>query len=243
MILEYTRQQKRGFNGNSEYWAVFIGTQKTQAEFYGLYKVLGCVPDTIEAMPQNFPKPEWFQGENDYYNLEPVQEFQEYAERLVIDWGGSTVSWYQKGTNEKAIVSFAPQAEEPFPGYDKVVWSYDRMKEIVENPWQYATWQKALENVYAVYLIVDAVDGTLYVGSAYGMDGLLGRWRCYAQTKHGDNVQMQELLLRYPERYHDFQFSILQVFVKSGERDVLDAETQWKERLHTRNSANGMNGN
>lgn len=52
----------------------------------------------------------------------------------------------------------------------------------------------ALSGVKAVYLILDTKNGQQYVGSAYGDGGLLERWKCYADTFHGNNKLMKELI-------------------------------------------------
>ena len=87
MVLEYTRQQKRGFSRGYDYWAVFISDKGTKAKFYACYRVGDSVPDTPDVAPDGFPRKEWFQGENEYYDLSRVESLSEYENRLVIDWG------------------------------------------------------------------------------------------------------------------------------------------------------------
>ena len=86
------------------------------------------------------------------------------------------------------------------------------------------------------YLIFDRSDGKAYVGSAYGSENILGRWRNYADSGHGNNMQLR---LRSPE---NFLFSILQRTSPDLDRDdVLRLEASWKERLHSREY--GLNEN
>lgn len=243
LILEYTCVQKKDFAKGYDYWAVFIGDTGTLARFYGLYKADGFVPATPELMPADFPYPKWFTGEKGYFNLEPVALLREYENRLVIEWGTSTQSWHQKGTIEKPITAIQERATDVFCGYENLILSYDRLKQIIENQLIYEAWHTALAAVNGIYLIVDTLSGKQYVGSAYGNDGLLGRWKTYIQTKDGGNKKLKELLKKAPDRYHAFQFSVLQVLPKSiSQEEVLRIETLYKEKLLTKGEF-GLNDN
>lgn len=242
MIQAYTSVQKPGFSKEYEYWCVFIGDERTTARFYACYRVLGSVPDTPELKPDGFPVEAWFHGNLAYYDLEPIEALQEYKKRLVIEWGKGTLAWHQKGTTEKTVLAIESKTEYPFVGYENVILSYADLKEVVENEVDYKLWQTALRNVYAVYLIVDMDSGKQYIGSAYGADGLLGRWREYVSSLHGNNKLMKELLDVQPAQFNHFQFSILQVLPKTKIPDeVIHVEVIWKKKLGT--LAHGLNAN
>lgn len=242
MVLEYTRQQKDGFSKNYDYWCVFISGKGTLAKLFACYKVGESVPDTLNAMPEGFPHPEWFQGKNAYFDLQYVDLLKDYETKLTIDWGNSTRMWHQKGTTEKAIISIQADEKKVFSGFENLILTYDELKEIVENPIVYGAWHTALSSVNAIYLIVDRETGKQYVGSAYGKDGLLGRWACYVSSLHGNNKLMKELICDYPERYHYFQFSILQILPKTVTDDeVIQTESLYKKKLMS--ISFGMNDN
>ena len=242
MVLEYTRQQKSGFSKNYDYWCVFISGKRTLAKLFACYRVGISVPDTPDAMPKDFPHPEWFQGENAYFDLEHIDLLKDYEGRLTIDWGNSARMWHQKGTTEKPIVAIQADEKKVFSGFENLLLTYDELKEIVENPTIYEAWHTALSSVNAIYLIVDRETGKQYVGSAYGKDGLLGRWSCYVNSLHGNNKLMKELICAYPERYHHFQFSILQILPKTVTDDeVIQTESLYKKKLLT--VPFGMNDN
>ena len=242
MVLEYTRQQKSGFSKNYDYWCVFISGKGTLAKLFACYRVGNSVPDTPDAMPKDFPHPEWFQGENAYFDLEHIDLLKDYEGRLTIDWGNSARMWHQKGTTEKPIVAIQADEKKVFSGFENLILTYDELKEIVENPTIYEAWHTALSSVNAIYLIVDQETGKQYVGSAYGKDGLLGRWSCYVNSLHGNNKLMKELICAYPERYHHFQFSILQILPKTVTDDeVIQTESLYKKKLLT--VPFGMNDN
>ena len=44
-----------------------------------------------------------------------------------------------------------------------------------------------------VYLITDTSNGKMYVGSAYGENMILGRWKSYVKTGHGGNEGLKGL--------------------------------------------------
>ena len=242
MVWEYTRLQKQGFSKGYDYWCIFISGKGTTARLFACYKVNGSVPDTPELKPAGFPLDDNFKGELAYYDLEPVDCLQEYEHRLVIEWGNAAISWHQKGTTEKPVLAIDSPIKEPFIGYDNAVLSYAQLKEVVQNREVYELWQTALSAVKAIYLIVDTKNGKQYVGSAYGKDGLLGRWRVYVDTLHGNNKLMKEVVCAYPDRYQYFQFSILQILPKTiTDDEIIDIESLWKKKLGT--IPFGMNDN
>lgn len=92
-----------------------------------------------------------------------------------------------------------------------------------------ASWAARLREWRGIYLIVDESDGARYVGSAYGVDNLLGRWQAHVARDKGVT---KELAKRDPV---DFRFSILQLLAPDAEPDaVIAMEHSWMERLHTR---------
>ncbi len=244
MVYEYTCHQKSGFSKGYDYWAVFISGTGTLAKFFALYQVGPAVPDSVNMVPEGLPvrESEEYRGDNEFYLLKPVDLLKEYERKLVIDWGKSTRMWHQKGTSEKPIVSIQPDEKKVFSGFEDLVLSYDELKEIICNPTVYEAWHSALSSVYAIYLIVDRENGKQYVGSAYGSGGLLSRWTCYIDTYHGHNKELKELICNYPERYHSFQFSILQILPKTLTADeVISIESRYKKKLLSKEF--GMNAN
>ena len=243
MILEYTCTQKKGFAKGFDYWAIFLSDRGTQAKFYALYKVNGSVLATNDIMPEGFPHTDWFQsGESAYFDLKHIDLLQGYENKLIIDWGRATQAWHQNAILEKPIISIQAAEMKTFSGFEDLVLTYDELKKIVDNPTIYDSWHTALSSVYAIYLIVDSKSGQQYVGSAYGKNGLLGRWTEYVTTHHGGNKRMKELLREEPERYHHFQFSILQILPKTvTNEDAIHLESLYKKKLLT--IPFGMNDN
>ena len=181
-------------------------------------------------------------------------------DRLVINWGGGTVGYVQytpDALKKKTVISIYPDSKHVFPGYDRLIWDFQTMQQFLTDPDDYEEIKNALKEVFAVYLVVDTQTGKFYVGSAYGKDGLFGRWLSYANTKgkgggtpedEEGNKGIVEHLQKDPEAYLHFQYSILEVIHKTGirEKDIqatLEAEKIWKQKLCTLKSAWGLNRN
>lgn len=242
MVKEYTQQQKNNFSCGYDYWIVFIADGGTSCRLEGCYKVNGFIRDDEKAVPKGFPHPEWFKGEGSYYNLQRTDLLLEMEGRLIIDWGKSTRSWHQKALNDKQIVAVQSNQKRIFTGYENLILSYDDLKDIVEDRITYENWHTALSSVNAIYLIVDTKEGKQYVGSAYGKNGLLGRWSVYVNTGHGNNKLMKQEVCNHPDRYKYFQFSVLQILPKTmTDEEIIHMETLWKNKLMSKEF--GMNDN
>ncbi len=249
-LIEYTQHQLQNFSDGYRYWIVFISDSGTYsdghvyARLHSCYRVKGSVPDTPAVCPAGMPacEAEEYQGNRAFFDLEYVNFLKEYEGKLVIDWGPAAIRWSQKGTNEKPIVAIEPKNKKPFVGFEDLILSFDKLKEIVENV-EYASWHEVMSNVNAVYLVVDTKTGKQYVGSTYNSDGLMGRWETYVMTGgHGNNKGLIEYLKSGKHSCHDLQFSVLQVLSKSlSKEQILDAEKKWKKRLLSREF--GLNEN
>lgn len=241
-ISEYQKIQSKNFYNNTDYVLSFISEPGTSAKFIGCYRVLGGIPIDITMMPEGFPAPQMFLEDNYLFDLQPMEVMADLKDRLIIDWGKSAVSWSQWATNEKPVLAIQSNPRYSFRGYEKVVLSYAELKEILSDKILYENWHTALTSIYAIYLIVDKVDGKQYVGSAYGDGGLLGRWSCYVETKHGGNKQLEASICAYPNRYKDFQFSILQILPKTiTVEEVIEIEKLFKAKLLSKTF--GLNDN
>lgn len=121
-----------------------------------------------------------------------------------------------------------------FPGYNSVLLSYRLLCTIVRE--DLPSWKSALSNVSGVYIITDTHTGKQYVGSACGGDGLWQRWIAYANSGHGGNKELKELLQSNGKDYvHYLQFSVLEVCdLNASQEYVFDRETHWKNVLCSR---------
>lgn len=242
-MKEYTQIQKKKFPTKYKYWITFLSNGGTSAVLDKCYKVKGYQTGETNLVAEDFFDKEWFEKDGVCFDLEEIDLLSDLEGRLVIDWGKGARAWYQKalGTS-KEVLAIQSKQKVSFTGYENLVLTYQDLKEIVEDNLTYADWHTALSSVYAIYLIVDKTDGKQYVGSAYGESGLLQRWSMYVNTKHGNNKEMRELICDYPERYENFQFSILQICPKNMMKDeVIHLESLYKKKLLSKEF--GLNDN
>ena len=93
-LLEYQREQTKDVFKGCDYIVCFIGLERKRSVFIGVFKVNGHK----------------IQNGQYYYDLEPVSEFNAFADRLVIDWGGNAISWHQWYDRQtKEVVEILPQ--------------------------------------------------------------------------------------------------------------------------------------
>ena len=171
-----------------------------------------------------------------------MEALNELSERFVIDWGGSTVSWVQRKTDKPVIAILPPAHIQEFASYEHTVIDRAQLEKMVSNPVNNATWYNALRAVNGIYCITDMKTGRLYVGSAYGKDGIWRRWADYIATGHGDNTKLKELLASNPDAVNYFQYSILEILPGSSTAEnAIEKECLWKSKLASRE--HGYNDN
>lgn len=237
----YQSYQRPGKFGASSLIAVFAAYHKTTGLFLGLWDILGfkecskAPKKSLSEIKRHGLPGTWMEEPLIRYNLRRNNALDELSERLVIEWGPATVSWVQK--KDKEVVELkGKKAIAEFPGFNQIDLDYFELQKITQYPDANITWKSALSSVNGVYLIRDKASGKLYVGSAYGADGIFGRWSTYAQSGHGGNLELKGM-----DPNH-FQFSILEIVaatITAGQ--VIECENRWKEKLGTRES--GLNKN
>jgi len=240
----YQEYQSKPVFLNSDIIISFIGKPNSHAQFVGVYDILDCHGPTNFALPIDFIY-QTMGTDNCYkYNLQRDQRFDELKRRLIVDWGSGTRSWVQHYKPcSKELVEIRPLGyAREFSDYMNVILNYTDLVEITSNAVTNKDWHSALKSVAGIYMILDTKTGKQYIGSAYGENGILGRWITYAKTRHGDNKQLAELLDERPDAIHDFRYSILQIVSTSlTPREVIKLEAQHKEKLGSR--AHGLNSN
>lgn len=211
----------------ASYWASFVVTPDSRTLFAGLYRVAGH-----GLVPPGWPQPlgDPSSEPEELYELDPVEADGAYAGRLFIEWGGATRTWVQRADlQDKPIVELSRNAAEPpFPGFSAFI------ADVSQIPSLPPSWRTALAAARGVYLLACPRTGELYVGSASGGDGFIGRWDQYAADGHGGNVG-----LKARER-SDYQVSILEVAGSlSSVPEIIALEERWKRKLRSRGT--GLN--
>lgn len=228
-----------------DYLISFLGTTKTYAKFIGVYQVQGVKPAKEVPLPEDFHHYDIFKpNRNYYYILERVQLFDEWRDRLVIDWGKGTINWNQKfPKNDKDVIEFLPKGYvNHFPGYLDFILTHEELKKVVDFPDAHHDWHRMLSAVAGVYVILDTTNGKQYIGSASGMVGIMGRFRSYAKNGHGENVELKKLVNLDPSYAQHFQYTLLETLPLSMTgAEVREREILYKKKLWSRE--HGLNRN
>ena len=229
----YQSYQKPGKFGDSNAIAVFAPYYKTTALFLGLWDIIGYIKNsefTNKMLKElkEYELPQGWYERSDRYNLVWNKTLEELSERLVIEWGSATVSWVQR-KNKNVVELKGVKSIGEFQSFDQVSLDFIDLKKMTQFADSNITWVKALSSVNGVYLIMDKSNGKLYVGSAYGEQGIYGRWSTYAKNGHGGDKGLKNI------NPSNFQFSILEIVSPTTTAaGVIDCENKWKEKLGTR---------
>ncbi len=195
--------------------------------FVGVWSVLGVTAKSDSSRS-------WFE----YSTLE-VPGLDHLTGRTIVSFKRTFRASYLVGTRyaDQLIVSQILQERMSigdFPGYSSLLLTYDQLRHVVGHSLD--SWRSALKSVAGIYLITDTSCGKHYVGSAYGVEGLWGRWCLYAAAPHGNNAELRQLIqIKGIDYAKNFQFSILEICdVIATQDEVLARESHWKNALYSR---------
>lgn len=226
-FLGYQNSQKKDVFNGVDYIVSFIGEEGLLSRYIGVYKLIG--------------KKQLVDGSYEYQMEEVDEKFDDLKERVIIRWENA-ISWHQWIKNEMEVIEIHPGLHyRQFTDYSDFILNFEELKEIVTK--QYSDWKKMLSATKGIYLISDTKTGKLYVGSAYGEDGIWGRWTKYVSTNgHGDNKTLKELILADPRHGTNFEFSILMLLPRSiTPEEAIKKERLFKIKLGT--NSFGLNNN
>lgn len=229
-FTDYQDGQSWDVFGSAEFLISFIAERQRFARFVGVWQVLGKNKQA---------------GGRVHYATQLVDGFEELKGRLVVEWREGARSWSQrldrKGNRQVSEI-LPPNYVMEFPGFYEVALSYRQLQKIVAAPEANREWHRMLSSVSGVYIILDTRTGDQYIGSAYGKDGIWGRWRSYVKNASGGNKRLTEIISKNADRANDLQFSILRVLEPGATKhNVLSQEVRTKAKLGTR--AFGLNAN
>lgn len=185
---------------------------------------------------------------NTFYEHETIEEYSDYFGRLIVKihkhWQGPIrrASTVIDDIEVLELLSSEFDQLNVFPGYDSVNLSWSELKAVLDRD----TWKTALENQKGIYLITDTATNKRYVGSAYGQNMILGRWKEYVRTRHGNNVELKKLVDKKGEKYieDNFRYTILEIHKNlTPDNTIIERESFWKEILLTRSPNYGYNDN
>jgi hypothetical protein len=168
------------------------------------------------------------------YEYQDLCEYEKYVGRLIIIFKNKAQTMIRNAESviDNCYVSqILPDTfnNDLFPGYEKVNISWSEMQRVLEKD----NWKTALQNQKGVYLLTDISNGKMYVGSAYGENMILGRWREYIASGHGGNIGLKKLTFDYIKQ--NFKYSILDIYKSTtDDKIIIDRESWWKGVLQSR---------
>lgn len=186
----------------------------------------------------------------DVAEAERLHEYEPFFGRLTVRWKNKPQQFYYIDQNLVDSVEVQEISEHAyldrdnsFAGYENVCKTFVELRRILGRK----DWIEALSGVYGVYVITDNKTGKAYIGSAYGDNGIYGRWLVYInsgydkdekETGEYPNKKLKDLVQREGMAYitENFQYTILEIFPKNeiGKDRALQRESYWKKVFHTR---------
>lgn len=220
--------------------ASFVVNDFGESRFVGLYRIRGWELRSyldLAADPLRRELGLWISGEgisnfdgregdgHTVFDLELLPDFIALKGRLIVPrpTGRAYVRLAENCALPVTRIEQTAQFVPPMPSWDALVMTATDIRTISQS------WADKLSERRGVYFIVDVSDGARYVGSAYGEENILGRWRAHVHRDKGVTV---ELAKRDPIH---FRFSILELLAQNATADeVIAREGLWKDRLATR---------
>lgn len=196
--------------------------------FGGLYRVVERLPDRYVVQPE-----------------EAGEKFVGRLKLRVVHRERQTRAKFEgfKDSMEVQEILRSPYTGRTFPGFESIDLSFEELETIVRNA--RPDWMSPLASMKGIYLISDINTGKRYVGAAFGVQGIWGRWCEYITSGHGGNVELRKLVsdptLEYVRR--SFRFALLEHRpVATPDSIILMREQFWKGILLSR-GAQGLNRN
>lgn len=220
-------QTKRNFGCSHVLSLIDLGNSEWL--FVGVYDVLGCTPKSTD---------------NRFYLydtvLRPGQD--EWIGRVIVHHQRTRQSyiWLREEVALPIIeIRREPMTIGDFPGYNSVRLDFATLHTIITQ--KIPSWHGALSDIKGIYLIVDTSTGEQYVGKASGNEGLWQRWSDYANSGHGGNKKLIQLLQdKGTEHKQHFQYTILEIAdTHASDDEILKRESHWMKVLGTR--VHGLN--
>ncbi len=183
-----------------------------------------------------------------FFGHEPIKEYENLFGRVIIKYHktGQFIKLTGNKIDELEVEQILPETLDQidsFPGYKNVSVSYSELKNKLNKSKE---WQTALKCRKGVYVISDHQTGKLYVGSAYGKNGIYGRWKTYVESgfdkkevENGKypNKRLQEIVKSKGMSYiqDNFHYAILETFTDDvADEYIIQRESYWKNVLLSR---------
>lgn len=228
LFTDYVRehsQKKTELLLKASYVIAFVADDK-YSRFAGIYKINGL--DTRTGLNNSL-----------FLDVTQIHAFDKYGGRLLVDWGGTAAQqWLQWFKTDKKVLRIDEgiiRMMIPFTKHEDILLDFKELNNIIKT--ENIEWRNKLSAVNGIYCIADRSNGKLYVGSAYGNDGIWGRWKVYVETNgHGGNNMLVEIINKQPDyAWDNFQWFVLETLPLSmKDSEIIERESFYKSKLCTR---------
>lgn len=234
------------YNTGNKKWfregEIVIGLARISGDKWLLFDISRITKDHNR---QGFPNA----GLYDFYDHEPLKEYESLFGRTIVKFhknGQYVIIKAENAMDKFEVAEILPEALDQidsFPGYKNVSVSYSGLKHKLDKSKE---WQTALKCRKGVYVISDHQTGKLYVGSAYGENGIYGRWKTYVESgfdkdekenRKYPNKGLQEIVKSEGMGYvqKNFHYAILETFTDDvADEYIIQRESYWKNVLLSR---------
>jgi len=220
-FLDYQNEQKKDVFKDVDYIVSFISEGSgVLSRFVGVYQKIknaNINPATGKYL----------------YDFQKVIGFEDLEERVIINFTNPR-AWFQRIKNEMEVVEIQRGLNDLiFTDYFSFILDFQQLTEIINGG--YKDWKNMLSVTKGIYLITDSTTGKQYVGSAYGVDGIWGRWSEYVKTNgHGGNKSLKELIAEDKNYGKNFRFSVLMLLPSTvTNKEAIEKEQLFKKKLGT----------
>ena len=139
---------------------------------------------------------------------------------------------------ELEVYEILPKYYEPikFEGFKKVHLDFKTLT-LISDSERFQDYKTILKSVKGVYCLTDNKTGKLYIGSAYGENGVAQRWQCYLDNNTGGNKELKKLYNEKGSDYfsNNFSFTLLEYFpINTTTSEIIERENYWKIAFNTR---------
>lgn len=119
-----------------------------------------------------------------------------------------------------------------FVTYEEVILGFQDLQHIFKT--NDVIWKEKLQAVNCVYAIVEKETGITYVGVTYNNERIWGRWKDYAETGHGNDVELKKIIKNTEDALR-FQWTILEILPKGVSNITsIQRENLYKQKLCSR---------
>lgn len=229
-FLRYQGEQSKARFDNIDYIVSFLGENSQESRLIGVFKNNGLIDNKMSIDGHLL------------YDLTEAEGFEILKEKVIIDWGKSTISWHQNySKNIKYVIRIEKGLEDVngipyFKSYSDINISFEQLQKIINSAAD--EWKTALQAINCIYMIIDKTNGKQYIGSTYTKDGgTWQRWSQYIETGgHGGNTTLEMLLKENGPSYaYNFHWIILETLsLNVTPQEAIARENLYKDKFLSR---------